>query len=319
VRISVRAVFFEITQILQIAGWIAATLKLYYQPGDLVIVNDFGTPSNQKVNWSVALVMAIFHLGALAALFVFSWQLFITTVFLYWLTTGLGISMGYHRLHTHRSYKVPIGLEYFFAVCGALTLEGGPISWVATHRMHHQKSDLPGDPHSPRDGAWWAHAGWLLTGKTNHSNTKAMSKYAPDLAKDRFYVWLNNYHWVANVVFALLLLAIGGIPLVLWGIFFRITFGLHATWAVNSATHMWGRRRFATRDDSRNNWWVALVTFGEGWHNNHHAHPTSARHGLAWYEFDPSWILIKILKLFGVAKSIRVANVTSALAEREAA
>jgi stearoyl-CoA desaturase (delta-9 desaturase) len=284
-----------------------------------VIVNDFGTPSNQKVNWSVALVMAIFHLGALAALFVFSWQLFITTVFLYWLTTGLGISMGYHRLHTHRSYKVPIGLEYFFAVCGALTLEGGPISWVATHRMHHQKSDLPGDPHSPRDGAWWAHAGWLLTGKTNHSNTKAMSKYAPDLAKDRFYVWLNNYHWVVNVVFALLLLAIGGIPLVLWGIFFRITFGLHATWAVNSATHMWGRRRFATRDDSRNNWWVALVTFGEGWHNNHHAHPTSARHGLAWYEFDPSWILIKILKLFGVAKSIRVANVTSVLAEREAA
>jgi stearoyl-CoA desaturase (delta-9 desaturase) len=284
-----------------------------------VIVNDFGTPSNQKVNWSVALVMAIFHLGALAALFVFSWQLFITTVFLYWLTTGLGISMGYHRLHTHRSYKVPIGLEYFFAVCGALTLEGGPISWVATHRMHHQKSDLPGDPHSPRDGAWWAHAGWLLTGKTNHSNTKAMSKYAPDLAKDRFYVWLNNYHWVVNVVFALLLLAIGGIPLVLWGIFFRVTFGLHATWAVNSATHMWGRRRFATRDDSRNNWWVALVTFGEGWHNNHHAHPTSARHGLAWYEFDPSWILIKILKLFGVAKSIRVANVTSVLAEREAA
>jgi len=284
-----------------------------------VIVNDFGTPSNQKVNWSVALVMAIFHLGALAALFVFSWQLFIITVLLYWLTTGLGISMGYHRLHTHRSYKVPIGLEYFFAVCGALTLEGGPISWVATHRMHHQKSDLPGDPHSPRDGAWWAHAGWLLTGKTNHSNTKAMSKYAPDLAKDRFYVWLNNYHWVVNVVFALLLLAIGGIPLVLWGIFFRITFGLHATWAVNSATHMWGRRRFATRDDSRNNWWVALVTFGEGWHNNHHAHPTSARHGLAWYEFDPSWILIKILKLFGVAKSIRVANVTSALAEREAA
>ena len=318
-RISLRAVFFEITQILQIVGSIAATVKLYYQRGDLVIVDDFGTPSNQKVNWSVALVMAIFHLGALAALFVFSWQLFITTVFLYWLTTGLGISMGYHRLHTHRSYKVPIGLEYFFAVCGALTLEGGPISWVATHRMHHQKSDLPGDPHSPRDGAWWAHAGWLLTGKTNHSNTKAMSKYAPDLAKDHFYVWLNNYHWVANVAFALLLLAIGGIPLVLWGIFFRITFGLHATWAVNSATHMWGRRRFATRDDSRNNWWVALVTFGEGWHNNHHAHPTSARHGLAWYEFDPSWILIKILKLFGVAKSIRVAKVTSVLAEREAA
>jgi len=261
----------------------------------------------------------LFHIGAVAALFVFSWQLFAATVFLYWITTGLGISMGYHRLHTHRSYKVPVGLEYFFAVCGALTLEGGPISWVATHRIHHQRSDSPGDPHSPRDGAWWAHAGWLLTGASNHNNTTAMSKYAPDMAKDRFYLWLNNYHWIASVALALLLLAIGGVPLVLWGIFVRVTFGLHATWAVNSATHMWGRRRFATRDDSRNNWWVALLTFGEGWHNNHHAHPTSARHGLAWYEFDPSWIQIKFLKLLGIAKSIRVAKVTSALVEREAA
>jgi stearoyl-CoA desaturase (delta-9 desaturase) len=235
------------------------------------------------------------------------------------MTTGLGISMGYHRLHTHRSYKVPVGLEYLFAVCGALTLEGGPISWVATHRIHHQNSDLPGDPHSPNEGAWWAHAGWLLTGTSNHNNTKVMSKYAPDLAKDRFYVWLNNYHWIPTFALAFLLFAIGGLPLMLWGVFFRVVFGLHATWLVNSATHMWGGRRFATRDNSRNNWWVALMTFGEGWHNNHHAHPTSARHGLAWYEFDPSWILIKVLKFFGIAKSVRVAKVTTALVEREAA
>jgi stearoyl-CoA desaturase (delta-9 desaturase) len=146
-----------------------------------------------------------------------------------------------------------------------------------------------------------------------------MSKYAPDLAKHRFYVWLNNYHWVPVVVLAALLLAIGGLPLMLWGIAFRVTFGLHATWLVNSATHMWGGRRFETRDDSRNNWWVALITFGEGWHNNHHAHPTSARHGLAWYEFDPSWILLKFLKLAGIAKSIQVAKVGMAISEREAA
>ncbi len=263
--------------------------------------------------------MVVFHIGAIAALFLFSWRVLAATVFLYWLTTGLGISMGYHRLHTHRSYKVPLVLEYFFAVCGALTLEGGPISWVATHRIHHQNSDLPGDPHSPREGGWWAHAGWLITGATNHNNTKAMAKYAPDLAKYRFYVWLNNYHWAPTLALALLLLAIGGLPLMLWGVFFRVTFGLHATWLVNSATHMWGGRRFATRDDSRNNWWVALITFGEGWHNNHHAHPTSARHGLAWYEFDPSWIQIKALKFLGIAKSVRVAKVTSALVEREAA
>jgi fatty-acid desaturase len=275
--------------------------------------------NQQKTNWPVTIVMAFLHAGAIAALFFFSWQILAATVVIYWMTTGLGISMGYHRLHTHRSYKVPVGLEYLFAVCGALTLEGGPISWVATHRIHHQNSDLPGDPHSPNEGAWWAHAGWLLTGVSNHNNTRVMSKYAPDLAKDRFYVWLNNYHWVPTFVLAVLLFVIGGLPLVLWGVFFRIVFGLHATWLVNSATHMWGGRRFATRDNSRNNWWVALMTFGEGWHNNHHAHPTSARHGLAWYEFDPSWIQIKFLKFVGIAKSVRVAKVTTALVEREAA
>jgi stearoyl-CoA desaturase (delta-9 desaturase) len=114
-------------------------------------------------------------------------------------------------------------------------------------------------------------------------------------------------------------LALGGLPMILWGVCFRVVFGLHATWLVNSATHMWGSRRFATRDDSRNNWWVALLTFGEGWHNNHHAHPTSARHGLAWYEFDPTWITLKLLRRFGVARAIQVAKVTSRLEEREAA
>jgi fatty-acid desaturase len=278
------------------------------------------TFNRQGMNWFTTFILVVVHIGAVAALFVFSWKALALTVFFYWVATGLGISMGYHRLHTHRSYRVPLWLEYFFALCGTLTLEGGPIFWVAVHRIHHQKSDLPGDPHSPRDGAWWSHVGWILFGETNHNNTRMMSKYAPDLAKHRFYVWLNNYHWVPVTIMAILILAIGGWRILLWTTFFRIVFGLHATWLVNSATHMWGARRFATRDDSRNNWWVALISFGEGWHNNHHAHPTSARHGLAWYEFDPSWILIKVLKFFGVAQSIHVATVNSGLADqREAA
>jgi stearoyl-CoA desaturase (delta-9 desaturase) len=275
--------------------------------------------NHQRLNWSITLAMVVLHVGAIAAMFAFSWRNLAASALLYCIATGLGISMGYHRLHTHRSYKTPLALEYFFAVCGTLTLEGGPISWVATHRIHHQNSDRPGDPHSPRDGAWWSHIGWLVLGESNHSNTHKMSKYVPDLAKHPFYRWLNNYHWVSNVVLAIVLLAIGGWPLMLWGTCVRIVFGLHATWLVNSATHMWGARRFATRDDSRNNWWVALITFGEGWHNNHHAHPTSARHGLAWYEFDPSWILIKILKFVGLARSVRVAKLESTLAERNAA
>ncbi len=276
-------------------------------------------PNRQRLNWLTTVVLILLHMGAVAALFMFSWRVLAVTAFLYWMTIGLGISMGYHRLHTHRSYRVPLLLEYFFAVCGSLTLEGGPIFWVATHRLHHQKSDLPGDPHSPRDGAWWSHVGWILLGETNHNNTRVLSKYAPDLAKHKFYVWLNNYHWVPLTVLGVLLFAIGGLPLFLWAGCLRVVVGLHSTWLVNSATHMWGRRRFETRDDSRNSWWVALLTFGEGWHNNHHAHPTSARHGLAWYEIDHSWILISIFRFFGIAKSVKVASITSDAAAREAA
>jgi stearoyl-CoA desaturase (delta-9 desaturase) len=271
------------------------------------------------VNWFTAIILALFHIGAVAALFMFSWRNLAIAAILYYIATGLGISMGYHRLHTHRSYRVPLWLEYFFALCGSLTLEGGPIFWVATHRLHHQFSDLPGDPHSPNDGAFWSHVGWILFGETNHNNTKLMSKYAPDLARHPFYVWLNDYHWIPGTVLGLALLAAGGLPMMLWGICLRVVVGLHATWLVNSATHMWGGRRFATRDGSRNNWWVAVISFGEGWHNNHHAHPTSARHGLAWYEFDPSWLLVKALRFFGVAKAVHVASVDSGIAEREAA
>jgi fatty-acid desaturase len=275
--------------------------------------------NRQGMNVFTTIVLIFLHIGAIASLFYFSWGRLAAAVVMYYFATGLGISMGYHRLHTHRSYKVPKWLEYFFAVCGTLTLEGGPIFWVATHRLHHQFSDQPGDPHSPRDGAFWSHMGWILFGETNHNNTRVMSRYAPDLAKDRFYVWLNNYHWVPVVTLTVILYAIGGIPLVLWANFARIVFGLHATWLVNSATHMWGNRRFDIRDDSRNTWWVALISFGEGWHNNHHAHPTSARHGLAWYEFDPSWLLIKVLKRLGLAKAIHVASVDTNLTEVKAA
>ena len=276
-------------------------------------------PARKNLNWSTFAVMALFHVGAVAALFMFSWRVLFITAFLYWVAIGLGISLGYHRLHTHRSYKTPRWVEYALAVCGTLNLEGGPIFWVATHRIHHQKSDQPGDPHSPNDGAFWSHVGWILFGDVNHNNTRLMSRYAPDLAKHNFYIWLNNYHWVPIVVLAAILYAIGGAPLLFWGIFLRVTVGLHATWLVNSAAHMWGYRRFATRDDSRNTWWVALFSFGEGWHNNHHAHPTSARHGLAWYEVDLSWMLLNVMQVFGLVSDIKVAKLAGPIAEREAA
>ncbi|TAN24586.1 MAG: acyl-CoA desaturase [Acidobacteria bacterium] len=269
-----------------------------------------GVARRQGVNWPTALALVVLHVGAVAALFFFTWKAFLVACVFYWIAIGGGIGMGYHRLHTHRSYKVPLFLEYALAVCGALTLQGGPIFWVATHRLHHQKSDVDGDPHSPRDGAWWAHVGWIILGRRCHNDTRQMAKYAPDLGKHKFYLWLNSYHYVFLAASVPLLYWWGGVSMVLWAVCVRVVVGLHATWLVNSATHMWGPRRFATRDDSRNNWWVALLTFGEGWHNNHHAHPTSARHGLAWYEADLTYWQIRLLECLHVARNVKLAKVS---------
>ena len=265
-------------------------------------------PNSKKINWMTTAFMVAFHLGAVAALFMFSWTALIVAVVIYFFAINVGIGMGYHRLLTHRGYKTPKWVEYFLAVCGTLALEGGPIFWVSTHRVHHQHSDKPGDPHTPVDGTWWAHAGWIMHGESLHQDTAMLSRYAPDLAKDRFHVLLSKYHWVPLTALGVVLLVAGGWPLVMWGIFLRTTLGLHATWLVNSATHLWGSRRFETRDDSRNNWWVALLTGGEGWHNNHHAHPVSARHGLKWYEFDPNFYGIWLLEKVGLAKNVKVAQ-----------
>ena len=261
------------------------------------------------INWVTASVMVIFHVLAVVALFFFTWTGFFVAIFLWWLSTSVGIGMGYHRLLTHRGYKIPRWLEYCLTVCATLALEGGPIFWVATHRIHHQFSDQDGDPHSPVEGTWWAHMGWILVGKSMHHDTSTLARYVPDLAKDKFYVWITKYHYVPLIAVGVILLAAGGWPVVLWGIFLRTVVGLQTTWLVNSATHSWGTRRYKTRDLSTNSLWVALLTWGEGWHNNHHAHPTSARHGLKWYEIDFNWYGIWMLNKLGLARDLRVADV----------
>ena len=265
---------------------------------------DFG--DRTKINWVTLIVMTIFHGLAVVAIFYTTWQAVIVAFVLHWMCLSWGIGMGYHRLHTHRAYAVPKPIEYFFALCGTMTLEGGPIFWTAVHRLHHQRSDQEGDPHTPRDGKWWSHMLWMMFGTALNANTTLTGRFAPDLMRDPFYRWLNTWHWVPLTVVGLGLLAVGGLPWLLWGVFLRVVVGLHLTWLVNSATHLWGKRRFETNDDSRNTWWVALVTFGEGWHNNHHAHPTSARHGLMWYELDLSWLQIRLLEKLGIARNVKV-------------
>ncbi|HKV25754.1 MAG TPA: fatty acid desaturase [Candidatus Acidoferrum sp.] len=249
--------------------------------------------------------MFVLHIGAIAALFFFTWKGLALAVVLWWMSGSLGIGMGYHRLLTHRGYKTPKWVEYFLTFCGTLALEGGPIAWVATHRVHHQNTDKEGDPHSPRDGGFWAHMGWILTGQAMHSNAKGLLAYVPDLRKDKFHALMTKFHWVPLVLLGVGLFLAGGWPLLLWGVFLRTVVGLHATWLVNSATHMWGSRRFLTDDTSKNSFWVALLTFGEGWHNNHHAVPQSARHGLTWYEIDLNWYGIWALQALGLAHDVK--------------
>ncbi len=262
----------------------------------------------RRVNWPMTLFMGLFHVGAVAALFRFSWAAFGVCVLMWWVAGSLGIGIGYHRLLAHRGFKTPKPVEYFLTFCGVLALQGGSIPWVANHRLHHAHVEREGDPHSPREGFFWAHLGWILFGRSDHNDVAATARHAQDLARDRFHVLLSQWNYVPQFFLAALLYWAGGWPFILWGIFMRVVFSWHATCFVNSAAHVWGRRRFETADDSRNNWWVALMSFGEGWHNNHHAFPSAARHGLTWYEIDPNWCVIWTLRKLGLATDVRLAR-----------
>jgi stearoyl-CoA desaturase (delta-9 desaturase) len=262
--------------------------------------------------------MIIFHVASIAALFMFTWSALAVSLVLAWVAGSLGIGMGFHRLLTHRGYKTPKAVEYFLTVCGLLTLESGAINWVTTHRIHHAHTDGPGDPHTPREGGVWSHIGWMLTGTAQQHDEATHRRYSPDLMKDKVHVWLNKLFYLPLAVSGVLLFAFGGWPMLMWGVFLRVTLGWHATWLVNSATHMWGTRRFETTDDSTNNAFVAIITWGEGWHNNHHAHPRAARHGVAWYELDVNWMGIRALQLLGLAHDIKLIKMNDPVRRDEA-
>jgi stearoyl-CoA desaturase (delta-9 desaturase) len=270
------------------------------------------------LNWINVIIISLFHLGAVVALFFLSWKALLLIVALWWISGSPGIGMGFHRLLTHRGFKTPKAVEYFLTICGLLALEGGAINWVVTHRIHHSMTDQPGDPHTPRDGKWWSHIGWIMRGTAQQHEESVLLRYAPDLLKDPVHVWLNRLYFVPLIILGIVLLLTGGWGLLFCGVFLRVTLGLHATWLVNSATHLWGRRRFETNDDSTNSWWVALITFGEGWHNNHHAHPRAARHGVTWYEIDVNWWGITALRWTGLARDIKLISNEQLRLNREA-
>ena len=246
------------------------------------------------------------HILALAGFFTFSWSALAVCLFLHWFTGGVGITLGYHRLLTHRSFQAPKIVEYVLAIIASLACQGGPIAWVSVHRIHHAKSDKPGDPHSPKDGFFWAHMGWCIHKSKLIDDYKEYSKFSPDLAQDPVHRFLNSYFMLWTVLLAIGLYVWGGWSFVVWGIFVRTVLVYHTTWLVNSATHVWGYRTYQTPEGSTNLWWVALLSFGEGWHNNHHAFQTSARHGLQWWELDTTYLMIKLLEKLGLAKDIKI-------------
>jgi sn-1 stearoyl-lipid 9-desaturase len=248
------------------------------------------------------------HIGAVAAFWHFSWLNFWVAVGLYFLTGCIGITLCYHRLLSHRSFKVPKWFERVLATCGVLSMQGSPLEWVGHHRMHHAFSDTPKDPHDSSRGFLYSHLGWMLGTKEEFDSPEQLRKFARDLAKDPYYRFLESriVQFLLQALLGVALYFIGGIGLVLWGIFLRMVVLYHCTWFVNSATHMWGYRNYTdSGDDSRNTWWVALITFGEGWHNNHHRYQDVVDAGHRWWEFDLTLNVIKTLKFFGLAYDLK--------------
>jgi len=262
-------------------------------------------------NWTVILFMAAIHLLAIVALLpqFWSWAGVATLVILYWVTACLGVTIGYHRLLSHRSFRVPRWLERFFATCGALSCQHGPIDWVGLHRHHHKFSDTEADHHDSSKGFWWSHMGWMLE---TVPAMAAVPRLTGDLMADPYHRWLNRWFLMLQLPLAGLLFWIGtvtgagGWALVLWGIPLRLVIVYHVTWLVNSATHCWGSAVHDSGDRSMNNPWVAAFTFGEGWHNNHHAFPHSARHGFGTGQLDITWQHIRLLRALGLAKAVRL-------------
>jgi stearoyl-CoA desaturase (delta-9 desaturase) len=268
----------------------------------------------RKIKGGTTSFMFILHVGAVAALLprFWSWQAVVVLLVLYWITV-LGVTLGLHRLVAHRSFEAPRWVERGLVLMGALACQSGPIEWVGLHRHHHLFSDQPNDHHDAGRGLWWAHSEWMLH---EIPALREIHRFTGDLQRDPLYRWLDRWFLLLQLPLGAALYWIGettgvhggGLGLVLWGIPLRLVIVYHVTWLVNSATHAFGYRNFDSPDLSRNCWWVAILSFGEGWHNNHHAHPASARHGLRWIEFDITWLHIRLLQALGLARRVRVGS-----------
>lgn len=271
-----------------------------------------GSKWKNGLEWPAVLWIGFLHLGALAAPFYFTWHGLLLSAIMSWVTGSLGICLGFHRLLTHSSFETYRPIRWMFALFGTLAGEGPPIMWVSTHRKHHRFSDQESDPHSPRDGAWWSHMNWMFLHHGSQQWAQVYRQYAPDLMKDRSLRLLDRGFLWCQLSLGIVMFCAGwlvwdvrtGASFVFWGMFVRLVYMLHVTWAVNSASHMWGYRSYETRDNSRNLWWVGLLAWGEGWHNNHHAFPRLASHGHRWWELDVTYWVVAVMERTGLAWNV---------------
>lgn len=302
--------------------WLAsAELKGQRKPERVGVAHGSIEDEKAPINWLFSTVLAAVHLGALGAVFSFSWSAVAVFMVLTFLTNCIGVSVGMHRLFCHRSFKVARPCAYLIGLLATLAFQGPLSQWVARHRMHHRKSDSEGDPHNAQRGFFHAHVGWLIRQERWLQDPQFLQKYCQDIYKDPM-LRLMSAQWFfigAQLLLALLMFCFGGVSWVVWGIFVRLVFCYHCTWLVNSAAHMWGYKTYPCDDEARNNWWVALLSWGEGWHNNHHAHPYSARIGHSRREIDVAYYVIALLAKLRLAWDLKLPGQSGADTKHQAA
>jgi len=261
----------------------------------------------EKFDFARIAFLAIAHVLAVVGLLNFTWDGLLAFLILY-VVTGMGITFGFHRLFTHRSFKVPKFLEVLAALAGTLAMQGNLLRWVAHHRMHHAFSDEGADPHNASRGFWYSHILWVCYANGERDRPKKLRRFARDVAGDRVLMLISSDSFMVclQAVLLAVLWSVWSWQVMLWGIWVRMVAVYHATWLVNSAAHKWGYRNYQDGDQATNCWWVGLLAFGEGWHNNHHAHRNVAPAGRQWWELDITWFFIRFLRFLGLATEVRI-------------
>jgi len=259
-------------------------------------------PKLDKPNLVTSIPFVLTHL-AVGLVFVtgVSWQLALLCLFSYYVRM-FGVTAGYHRYFSHRTFKTNRVFQFLLAFLAQSSAQKGALWWAANHRHHHRYSDQPEDIHSPaRKGFLWSHVGWILSSRYDKTNYDAVK----DLARFPELVWLNKFHLLPTVLLFVVMLALGGLPFMVWGAIVPTVLLWHGTFTINSLSHVFGRRRYLTTDTSRNNFVLALITMGEGWHNNHHFHMASVNQGWFWWEVDATFYVLKVLSWFGITSDLR--------------